>query len=72
MTQMEYELLIFLYKNKNMNLQRSLILDRVWGYDYYGDPRTVDTHIKTLRAKLKTHNEWIKTIRGIGYKLDIQ
>lgn len=71
LTQMEYDLLLYLVKNKGMTLQRSLILDRVWGYDYSGDPRTVDTHMKTLRAKLGHYSELLKTIRGVGYKIDI-
>ncbi len=71
LTQMEFELLAYLYKNKNMNIERQRILDRIWGYDYYGDPRTVDTHVKTLRSKLSDYSIVIKTIRGVGYKLDI-
>lgn len=71
LTSMEFELLVYLYKNKNMNMERGRILDRLWGYDYYGDPRTVDTHVKTLRSKMKQYSHLIKTIRGVGYKLDI-
>ncbi len=72
LTSMEFELFAYLYKNKNMNLDRSRILDRLWGYDYYGDPRTVDTHVKTLRSKLEDYSHLVKTVRGVGYKLDIQ
>lgn len=71
LTQMEYELFLFLVKNKRMNLQRTHILDRVWGYDYYGDPRTVDTHIKTLRAKLGPYSKLLITVRGVGYRFEI-
>jgi DNA-binding response OmpR family regulator len=71
LTQMEYELFLFLVKNKRMNLQRTHILDRVWGYDYYGDPRTVDTHIKTLRAKMGSYSKLLITVRGVGYKFEI-
>jgi len=70
-TQREFDVLELLIKNKNMALERSIILDRIWGYDFYGDPRTVDTHIKTLRAKLKSYGELIKTIRGVGYYFEL-
>jgi DNA-binding response OmpR family regulator len=71
LTQMEYELLLYLFRNKGINLQRTLILDRVWGYDYYGDPRTVDTHIKTLRSKMGHYSKLLKTVRGVGYNLEL-
>lgn len=70
LTQKEYELLIYLIKHPGINVERSLLLDRIWGYDYYGDPRTVDTHVKTLRNKLNPCGEMIKTVRGVGYRYD--
>lgn len=70
-TQKEFEVLELLINNKNMALERNVILDRVWGYDYFGDPRTVDTHIKTLRAKMKEFGRMIKTVRGVGYYIEI-
>jgi two-component system, OmpR family, response regulator ResD len=71
LTPKEFELLIYLVNNKNIALSREQILDSVWGYDFYGDIRTVDTHIKQLRAKLKYEGESIKTVRGYGYKLEV-
>ncbi len=71
LTLKEFELLEYLIKNKSMTMERGKILDRLWGYDYYGDPRTVDTHVKTLRAKLEQYNQIIKTVRGVGYKLEL-
>lgn len=71
LTQKEFDLLEFLVINKNMTLERTRILDRIWGYDYYGDPRTVDTHIKTMRFKLGHYADVIKTIRGVGYKFEV-
>lgn len=69
MTPLEYSLLTFFVKNKNIAMSRTQILDGVWGYDYFGDERTVDTHIKRLRKKLGTEGERIMTIRGVGYRL---
>lgn len=63
----EYYLLIFLVRNKNRILTREQILSSVWSYDFAGDIRTIDTHIKTLRAKLADCGEYIKTARGVGY-----
>ena len=71
LTLKEFELLEYLVKNKNITIERTKLLDRLWGYDYYGDPRTIDTHIKTLRAKLGPYSEIIKTVRGVGYKLEL-
>ncbi len=68
----EYKLLIYLLKNKGRILSRDQILDAIWGYNFYGDRRTVDTHIKTLRAKLKEYGRFIKTVRGIGYKIEVK
>ena len=65
----EYELLKYLIKNKNKPLSREEILNNVWGYDYLGETRTVDIHIKTLRRKLLCAEDYIKTVRGIGYKI---
>ncbi len=66
----EYELLKYLIKNKNIALSREKLLSHVWGYDFYGDDRTVDTHIKTLRSHLGKYRNLIKTIREVGYKFE--
>lgn len=71
LTNKEYDLLVFLVKNKNIALTRDKILKEVWGYDYFGDGRTVDTHIKMLRSHLNDFGGRIKTIHGVGYKLEI-
>jgi DNA-binding response OmpR family regulator len=71
LTQKEYEILELLLAHKNIILDRTKMLDKIWGYDFYGDPRTVDTHIKTLRAKLGDYSNLIKTVRGAGYKFEI-
>lgn len=65
----EYELLKYLLENKNKPLSREEILNKVWGYDYLGETRTVDIHIKTIRRKLLTAEDYIKTVRGVGYKI---
>lgn len=70
LTYTEFELLEYLITNKGLALSRDKILDNVWKYDYDGDARTVDTHIKKLRSKLGEAGEMIKTIRGIGYKFE--
>jgi DNA-binding response OmpR family regulator len=70
LTYTEFELLEYLLTNKGLALSRDKILDNVWKYDYDGDARTVDTHIKKLRSKLGEAGELIKTIRGIGYKYE--
>jgi len=67
----EFDLLIYLMDNRNIAIERDVILDAVWGYDFYGDPRTVDTHIKNLRAKIGKAGKCIKTVRGVGYKLEV-
>ncbi len=67
----EFELLIFLSNNIGIALTRDIILDKVWGIDYYGDLRTVDTNIKRLREKLNTKSHYIKTVRGSGYKFEV-
>ena len=70
LTPREFELLLYLAQNLNTALSRQQILDAVWNYDYYGDARTVDTHVKNLRMKLGAPGLAIKTIRGLGYKLE--
>ncbi len=72
MTPKEYELLDFMIKNVGQALTREQILDEVWGYDYYGDFRTVDTHIKRLRIKLNEKSNLIQTVRGIGYRFEVK
>lgn len=74
LTKKEIEILWLLSANDGMVFSRTQILDSVWGYDYYGDSRTVDTHIKRLRAKLEnySHPDWnIITVRGLGYKFEV-
>ncbi len=68
----EYELLLFLMKNKNKVMTREMILDYVWGYDYFGDLRTVDTHIKKLRSKLNEASQYIKTKIRAGYMFEVK
>lgn len=67
----EYELLKYLLDNENVALSRDKILNNVWNYDYYGDSRTIDSHIKKIRHKLGKKGKYIKTIRGIGYKFEV-
>lgn len=64
----EFELLAYFMENKGLALSREKILDGVWNYDYFGDARTIDTHVKKLRAKMKDKGDLIKTVWGIGYK----
>lgn len=67
----ELELLYFLASNPNQVFTREQLLDHIWGYEYYGDTRTVDVHIKRLREKIKDHRDWrISTVWGIGYKFE--
>ena len=68
----EYELLVYLVQNENIALSRDKILNNVWNYDYYGDTRTIDSHVKKIRHKLGKKGKYIKTIRGIGYKFEIK
>ncbi len=68
----EYELLKYLLDNENIALSRDKILNNVWNYDYYGDSRTIDSHIKKIRHKLGKKGKSIETIRGIGYKFEIK
>ncbi len=69
LTPIEYSLLLYFIDNVNIALSRNQILDHVWGYDYYGDERTVDTHVKRLRKKLLNQSDCIETIRGHGYRM---
>lgn len=68
----EFELLAFFLENKGIALSREMILNRVWNYDYFGDARTIDTHVKKLRSKMGDKGECIKTIWGMGYKFETQ
>ncbi len=68
----EYELLKYLVDNQNIALSRDKILNNVWNYDYYGDSRTIDSHIKKIRHKLGKKGKYIKTMRGIGYKFEVK
>lgn len=70
LTPREFELLLYIAQNKNVALSRQQILSSVWNFDYYGDARTVDTHIKNLRMKLGDKGSILKTVRGRGYKLE--
>ena len=70
MTAKEYDLLLMFARNKGIVLSRDKILNEVWGYDYFGDDRTVDWQIKLLRGKLGKRRDCIKTIRGVGYKFE--
>ncbi|MBR4724861.1 MAG: response regulator transcription factor [Lachnospiraceae bacterium] len=67
----EFELLTYFIENKGVALSRDKILNNVWNYDYYGDARTIDTHVKKLRSKLGSKGDYIKTIWGMGYKFEI-
>jgi len=68
----EYELLQYFVENKGIALSREKILNNVWNYDYFGDARTIDTHVKKLRAKLMDKGEYIKTVWGMGYKFEVE
>lgn len=72
LTPKEYELLKYFMQNKNIALSRDTILSNIWGYDFYGDERTVDTHVKTLRNNLGKYRDNIKTVRGMGYKFEVK
>ena len=67
----EFELLVFFMENVGMALSREKILNSVWNYDYYGDARTIDTHVKKLRSKMGSKGDLIKTVWGLGYKLEV-
>ena len=68
----EYELLTYLVENKDIALSRDKILNNVWNYDYYGDSRTIDSHIKKIRHKLGKKGKYIHTMRGVGYKFEVE
>ncbi len=70
LTPKEYDLLFYLVRNKGLALSRDKLLEEVWGYDFYGDDRTVDTHIKMLRNSIGPYRKFIVTLRGMGYKFD--
>ena len=72
MSPKEYDLFFYLLKNKNVALTREKLLTEVWGYDYYGDDRTLDTHIKLLRKSLGAYSKFIVTLRGVGYRFDTE
>ena len=67
----EFELLTYFVENKGVALSRERILNNVWNYDYFGDARTIDTHVKKLRSKMGSKGEYIKTIWGMGYKFEV-
>lgn len=69
-TPKEFEILTYLIKNKNIAISREQLLSSLWGYDFFGDDRTVDTHIKMLRNNLRKYRNLIETVRGIGYKFN--
>ena len=71
LTPKEYELLCYLAEHKGIALSREKILNNVWNYDYFGDARTIDTHVKKLRSKMGEKGEYIKTIWGMGYKFEV-
>lgn len=70
LTPKEYELLVYLVINKNIALSREKILNEVWGYDFFGEDRTVDTHVKMLRNSIGKYRDKISTVRGMGYKFE--
>ena len=71
LTPKEYDLLVYFIENKNIALSREQLLSNIWGYDFYGDDRTIDTHIKMLRNNLKEYRDLIITVRGVGYKFQV-
>lgn len=66
----EYDLLVYLIQNKNLAITRESLISKVWGYDFFGDDRTLDTHIKLLRKSIKEYSNCIVTIRGVGYRFE--
>ena len=72
LTPKEYELLFYLIENKGIALSRSKLLSDIWGYDFFGDDRTIDTHVKNLRNALGPYRDFIETIRGVGYKFEAE
>jgi len=71
LTPKEYELLFYLALNRNIALSRDKLLSDIWGYDFFGDDRTIDTHIKNLRNNLGKYRDYIVTLRGVGYKFEV-
>ena len=72
LTPKEFNLLLYFIDNKNIALSREQLLNKIWGYNFYGDDRTIDTHIKMLRNNLGEYRDLIKTIRGVGYKFEVK
>ena len=72
LTPKEYDLLFYLIKNKNIALSRDKLLSDIWGYDFFGDDRTIDTHITNLRNNLGPYRDFIVTLRGVGYKFEYE
>ena len=72
LTPKEYDLLFYLIENKNVALSRYKLLSDIWGYDFFGDDRTIDTHIKNLRNNLGPYRDYIVTLRGVGYKFEYE
>ena len=72
MTPKEYELFFYMVRNRGLALSRENLISNVWGYDYYGDDRTLDTHIKLLRKSLGKYSRFISTLRGVGYRFEEQ
>ena len=68
----EYDLLFYMVKNRNIALTREKLITNVWGYDFYGDDRTLDTHIKLLRKSLGPYSRFIVTLRGVGYRFEVE
>ncbi|MCQ4635575.1 response regulator transcription factor [Anaerovorax odorimutans] len=71
LTPKEYDLLFYLVENRNIALSRDKLLSDIWGYDFFGDDRTIDTHIKNLRNNLGKYRDYIVTLRGVGYKFEV-
>jgi DNA-binding response OmpR family regulator len=72
MTPKEYDLFFYMLKNRNIALTREKLICDVWGYDYFGDDRTLDTHIKLLRKSLGKYSDYIVTLRGVGYRFEAE
>ncbi|MEA4923191.1 MAG: response regulator transcription factor [Eubacteriaceae bacterium] len=72
LTPKEYDLLFYLVENKNIALSRDKLLSDIWGYDFFGDDRTIDTHIKNLRNNIGEYRDYIVTLRGVGYKFEVE
>lgn len=70
LTPKEYDLLFYMVINRGIALSREKLINEVWGYDYYGDDRTLDTHIKLLRSSLKEYRKFLVTLRGVGYRFE--